>query len=159
MVVCISIVIFHGIYSPLLTKYFFCRGLNFFLCLVGSWGWEYFKILGDLLYWEVLISFFGEENVRNVLNGRLPFWEDSSRPPVSHWSIPFWDDPGLLVRYLWIFQIYHTFYKLDVKILAAINEFKNVRSTWSLSSPWAVDPCQQRTCLLAQSKRHPENLV
>ena len=56
----------------------------------------------------------------------LVFWEDSSRPRVSHWNLPFWDDPGLLVWYLWIFQVYRTFYKLDVKILAPVNhEQKN----------------------------------
>ena len=26
-----------------------------------------------------------------VLNGRLPFWESSSHPPVSFWNLPFWD--------------------------------------------------------------------
>ena len=88
-----------------------------------------------------------------VLNGRLPLWEHSCSPPVSHWHIPFWDDPGLLVKYLWILQVYHTFYKLDVKILAAINEIKSMRCSWSLSSPWAVDPCQQRTYYFSTIER------
>ena len=35
------------------------NSLNFFLYLVAR-GWEYFKFLGDLLYWGVLISFLGE---------------------------------------------------------------------------------------------------
>ena len=85
----------------------------------------------------------------------LPFWEDSSLPPVSHWNLPFWDDPGLLVRYLWIFQVYHTFYKLEVKILAAFNEIKSVHCSWSLSSPWALDPCQQRTYYFSIIERTP----
>ena len=52
------------------------------------------------------------------LNGMLPFWEDSSCPPVSSWNLLFWDDLGLIVWYWLIFQVDHTFYKLDVKILA-----------------------------------------
>ena len=36
----------------------------------------------------------------------------------------FWDDPGLNVRYIWIFLVDHTFYKLDVKILATSNNIR-----------------------------------
>ena len=49
----------------------------------------------------------------------LPFWEDTSSPPSLFWNLPFWDDSDLNVKYLWIFQVDHTFYKLDVKFLAA----------------------------------------
>ena len=49
----------------------------------------------------------------------LPFWEDTSSPPGLFWNLPFWDDSDLNVKYLWIFQVDHTFYKLDVKFLAA----------------------------------------
>ena len=90
-----------------------------------------------------------------VLNGSLPFWEDSSRSPVSHWNLPFWDDPGLLVRCLWIFQVHNTFYTFDVKILVAINKIKSVRCSWSLSLPWAIDPCQQRTSYFSTIERTP----
>ena len=60
-VVCICIVIFHSIYSPLLTN-IFLRGAKFFLCLVAR-GWKYFKLLGDFLYWRVLIFFLGERGL------------------------------------------------------------------------------------------------
>ena len=33
------------------------------------------------------------------LNGRLLLWEGSSRASVSSWNLPFWDDPGLNVRF------------------------------------------------------------
>ena len=58
LVVYICILIFHGIYSPL-TKKIFCRGRGTFLCLVAT-SWEDFKFVGNLLYWEDLISFLGE---------------------------------------------------------------------------------------------------
>ena len=58
VVVCICIIIFHGIYSPLPQNTFFVGAKHFFLYLVAR-AWEYFKFLGDLLYWGVLISFFG----------------------------------------------------------------------------------------------------
>ena len=44
LVVCICILIFHGIYSPLPTNIFFCGGLTFFSCLAVK-GWEDFKFL------------------------------------------------------------------------------------------------------------------
>ena len=90
-----------------------------------------------------------------ALNGRLPIWEDSSRPPVSHWNLLFWDDSALLVRYSWIFHVYHTFYKLEVKILAAINEIQSVRCSWSLSWPGAVEPRQQKTYYFSTTERTP----
>ena len=65
--------------------------------------------------------------------------EDS---PVYYWNLPFWDHPGLDVRYLWIFQVDHTFYELDLKILATSNEIRYVLSPGSPSSSRAVDPCQ-----------------
>ena len=47
----------------------------------------------------------------------LQFWMSGSRfqkvasslPFVYSWNLPLWDDPGLDVRYLWIFQVDHTF--------------------------------------------------
>ena len=60
VVVCIFIIFFHGIYPPY-PQIFFCGGLIFFLYLVAR-GWEYFRFLGDLLYWGVLISFLGGES-------------------------------------------------------------------------------------------------
>ena len=77
-----------------------------------------------------------------VLNGGLPLSEGSARPPVYYWNLTFWDDPGLNVRYLWIFQVDHIFYKLDVKILATSNEIRCVRCSYPPSSSWTVDPCQ-----------------
>ena len=50
--------LFSMVYSPPYPKVFFLQGLIFFLYLVAR-AWEYFKFLGDLLYWGVLISFFG----------------------------------------------------------------------------------------------------
>ena len=61
-----------------------------------------------------------------VLNGRLPFWKDSSRPPVSSWNPPFWDYPGLNVRSLWIFQVNHNSCKFDVRILTAFDKIRCV---------------------------------
>ena len=57
----------------------------------------------------------------------LPFWKDSSRSPVSSLNLSFWDYPALNVKSLWIFQVHHTFYKLDVKILADSNEIRYMR--------------------------------
>ena len=51
------------VYSPPYPQIFFLwEGLNFFLYLVAR-GWEYFKFLGDLLYWGALISFLGEGGI------------------------------------------------------------------------------------------------
>ena len=80
------------------------------------------KVLQKFYYKEVCGFFIHICSNSPVLNGRLPFWEDSSRPPVSSWNLPFWDNAGLNVRFLWIFQVNHTFNKLDIKILAASNE-------------------------------------
>ena len=78
-----------------------------------------------------------------VLNGRLTFGEDNSRHHVSSWNLPFfWDNPGVNVRYLLNFQVGHTFYKLDVKILATRNKSRCVRCSSPPSSSWAVDLCQ-----------------
>ena len=57
----------------------------------------------------------------------LPFCKDGSRSPVSPSNVSFCDYPGLNVRLLWTFQVDHTFYKLDVKIVAASNEIRFVR--------------------------------
>ena len=62
--VCICILIFHGIHSSLTHIHFFVRGKGvggkkIFRVFVAR-GWENFKFLGDLLYWEDLISFLRE---------------------------------------------------------------------------------------------------
>ena len=67
-------------------------------------------------YWTSLVS--------QTYVPTLPSWEESSRPPAPSRNLPFWDDSGLNVRYLRIFQVDHTFYKLDVKVLAAINDIR-----------------------------------
>ena len=61
------------------------------------------------------------------LNGRLPFWQNSSCNPVSSWYLPFLGAPGLNVRFLKTLQVDHPFYKYEVKILAATNEVRCVR--------------------------------
>ena len=48
LVVCIFILIFHGIYSPLPTNIFFVEGY-FSVCVVAR-SWEDLKFLVDLLY-------------------------------------------------------------------------------------------------------------
>ena len=82
-----------------------------------------------------------------VLNGRLQFWEDSSPPPCLSWNLSFYDemidDPGWNVRYLWIFQVDHIFYKLDVKILTNNNKIRCV-SSYPPSSSSTSDPFQQK---------------
>ena len=45
----------------------------------------------------------------HVLNKRLLFWKDGSRPPISSWNLPFWDYRSLNARSLWIFQVDHNF--------------------------------------------------
>ena len=64
--------------------------------------WSHWLILG------IICS--NSRSNSSVLNMRLPFWEKSSRPPVSSWNLPFWDDSGLNVKPLWIFQVDHTFW-------------------------------------------------
>ena len=82
-----------------------------------------------------------------VLKGRLPFWEDNSHHPVSLLNLPFWDDPGLDIRYLWIFQVDHSFYKLHLKFLATSNKIRCTSCSWSSSSSCSVNPCQQKHLL------------
>ena len=82
-----------------------------------------------------------------VLSGSLPLWDDSSLPPISSWNLPFWDDPGMNVKYLWIFQVDHTFYKFDVKSLSPCNKIRCVRCFWPPSLSWAVDLYQQKQLL------------
>ena len=63
LVVCICILIFRWFILPLPTNTFLwgAKFCHVFLnsCLVAR-GWEDFEFLGDLLYWENLISFLGE---------------------------------------------------------------------------------------------------
>ena len=79
-----------------------------------------------------------------VLNGRLQFWECNSCPPISSRNLPFWDDPGLNVRSLRVFQVDPTFYRLAVKILAANDEISCVRCSQVPYSLWTVDLCQRK---------------
>ena len=82
-----------------------------------------------------------------VLKGRLLFSLGTSRPPVYFWNLPIWDDPGLNVRYLWILQVHHTFYKFDVKILAPSNEIlpltkkapgMSLKTKFVIFKPWKI---------------------
>ena len=77
----------------------------------------------------------------------LPFWEDNPRPPGLFWNIASWDDTDSNVGNLRIFQVDHTFYKLDVKILPANNKITYVRCSCPPSSSSALDPCQQKHLL------------
>ena len=109
-----------------------------------------------LCYWPVfLLHFFSflsgfsfTDTDDSPYVSTLPFWTGvccfQRAAPSSRLllKIPFWDDPGLNVRYLWIFQVDHIFYKLDVKILATSNEIRCVRCSYPPSSSWTVDPCQ-----------------
>ena len=71
-------------------------------------------------------SYINESYVPTLL-----FWMGGShleRGQLVHlnpsWNLLFCDNPGLNVRYLWTFQVENTFYKLDVKFLAAKNEIR-----------------------------------
>ena len=58
--VCICILIFHGIYNPTPhPNIFFVEDQKNFLCVVAS-SLENFKLLGALLFWRDLISFLAE---------------------------------------------------------------------------------------------------
>ena len=92
-----------------------------------------------------------------ALNGRLPFWEESFHPPDLSWILPFWDNPDLNVRYLWNFQVDHTFYKVNVKILTTINDMRYVRCYYPPSSSSALDPCQQNTYSFSIRERSVRN--
>ena len=84
------------------------------------------------------------------LGDSLTFSEDNSRPTVPSWNLPFWGEPDLNVRYLWIFQVDHTFYKLNVKILATRNK---ISCSWLSSSWWTVST---KALVLALVKEVPE---
>ena len=114
-----------------------------FGCFLASWV-IYNEDVLPIICWSVP-SFICSNSP--VLNGRLPFWKDTSHPPGPSWNLPFWDDPGLNVRYLWIFQVDHTFYKLDMEILTANNEIRCVRCSHPPSSSSALDPCQEKHLL------------
>ena len=77
----------------------------------------------------------------------LLFWTGVSCPPCPSGNLLFWEDPDLNIKYLWIFQVNHTFYKLDVKILAANNKIRCLSSSYAPSSSSVVDPCQQKYSL------------
>ena len=77
-----------------------------------------------------------------IFRGYIPFLEDSYLPPIFSWNPLFWNETELNVRSLWTFLVNHTFYKLNVKILAASNEIRCVHCSWLPTSLWATDQCQ-----------------
>lgn len=85
----------------------------------------------------------------------LPFWMDSSRPPVSSWNLPFWNYPGLNLRSSWILQVDHNFYKLDIKILAASNKIRSVHCPTLLSHEQYRSVSTKVRIVLAQAKEAP----
>ena len=92
-------------------------------------------------------------NVNISQNVNIRFWEGNSRPPVSSWNLPFWDDPWLNIRCLWIFQVGHTFYKLEVKMLATSNKMRCVRCSWPSTLSWAVDIAKEALGTSLRMKR------
>ena len=91
-----------------------------------------------------------------VLNGRLPFWQDSSRPAaVSPWKVSRFEMILAWMSDMYKFsQVYQTFYKLDVKILAASDEIRCVRCSWPPSSSSSRFACQQKYCFgIIKNKR------
>ena len=75
-----------------------------------------------------------------VLRGQLLSSQPFLKSPVLR-------DTDSNVRDLQIFQVDQTFYKLDVKILAANNEIRYVHCSCPPSSSSALDPCQQKHLL------------
>ena len=82
-----------------------------------------------------------------ILHGATLSREDSSNHSATTWNLPFWDDTAFNFRYLWVFQVNHTFYKLDMEILA------DYQNSWIPSPLWAVDLCQQKHSLFWQKKQ------
>ena len=97
-------------------------------------------------FWDASVGWCNDIICSNspVLNEKLAGWKSNSRSPVSSWNFPFWDDPRFNFRYLWTFQVNHTFNKLDLKILATRNK---ISCSWPPSSSWAVDLCQRKHLL------------
>ena len=56
----VFVLIFSMVYTPPYPQIFFLWGAIFFFSCPVARGWEYFRFLGDLLYWEVLFSFLGK---------------------------------------------------------------------------------------------------
>ena len=92
-----------------------------------------------------------------------PDWEGSSRPPVSFWNLPFWVDPCMayLSRswsllecqiFMNFSQVDHTFYKFEVKPLAASNEIRCVHSFWLPFSSTSRFVSTKVLIVLVQSK-------
>ena len=94
-----------------------------------------------------------------ILNGRFPFWEYSSRPPVSFQNFPFWVSPGLNISDFYEFFMLITLFInsmwkswLLVTILASC-----VRCSRLLS--WAVDPCQRKQELFCHKQKKRQGRV
>ena len=95
------------------------------------------------------LSYFEWE--ASVLRGQLPSSLSFLKSLVLWWD-DWWSWLGN-VRYLWIFQVDHIFYKLDVKILTNNNKIRCV-SSYPPSSSSASDPFQQKLYIvLAFSKK------
>ena len=118
----------------------------------------HFQNHDDLAVYHQLIC--GSQNICSnspILNGRLPFSLGSSRSHVYFWNLPFWDDPGLNVRYLWILQVHHTFYKLDVKILDPSNEIRCMHCSWPPTSHEQWNRVNKSTYCFATSEKSAKN--
>ena len=86
--------------------------------------------------------------MKHAKHASMPFsWLSKYVLSVNFKNLPFWDDSGLNARYLWIFQVDHTFYKIYMKILAASNEIRCVRYPWLPFSSRAVDLRQRKHLL------------
>ena len=87
-----------------------------------------FKILNEKLNPCFLLN-----SMRNSICYISPFLKGHLlSSPFFFWNLPFWDHPDLNVRSLWILQVDHTSYKLDVKILAASNETRCEHIKWKM---------------------------
>ena len=98
------------------------HNLNFSLYLVAR-GWEYFKFLGDLLYWGVLISLLGE--------GARPF--SSIKPSMTNCVNSRTVDGKIICLmcalshfYLWNF-LFENFLSVQVSIETLKKVFTTVR--------------------------------
>ena len=84
---------------------------------IAVYTWIYFNIfshnLFDLVHMVYVVQILYSAPIHMLRFS--PFEREASvsrrklLPLFNSWNLPFWDDPGLYVRYLWIFQINHTF--------------------------------------------------
>ena len=77
---------------------------------IAVYTWIYFNILVHMVY---MVQILYSAPIHLFQLSRFEWEAPVSRRqlPLScnSLNLPFWDDPGLDVRYLWIFQINHTF--------------------------------------------------